>query len=250
MPFEWNTTAFKSTNAFLHEELRIPKSIKGLSDVNSFEATANGFPVRGRMLAVDPYSFEKVLALHYLLNKFDLMAMSEKMPPGSRNITFTLSPSSNSSVQTTTDMTTETGGIRVMLTWNPIQSSAGNESTVKLDFSDSAYGRSLKANVMYDFSMWYSNGTEVIHKMDMIATSGTDIQTLTFSKNDIYHIQVKVKELDRTGQVPDLTRKGIARGIVVVPEFGPSLPALVMALAIVGVVATSIVFKRRGSGFG
>ena len=237
MPFEWDTTLLKSSNAFLHQELRVPKSLMKSTDSSSFNATANGLPLAGRMLGIDPYSYENDLAIHYLLNKFDLASMSEKIPAGTNNITFTLAPVENATVATTTDVTTDIGGIRVVLDWKPSQLSAGNKTTLTLYFSDSAYGGSLNANIRYDLLILDDNSTEVLRKTDLIAVNGTDQQAITFQKNGIYHIQISVKELTRPGQVGDWTRNGTARGVVVVPEFGSSFAVIIAAVSLTGIIA-------------
>jgi hypothetical protein len=64
------------------------------------------------------------------------------------------------------------------------------------------------------------NGTHtVITKPNLLAKNAADTQTITFPAKDIYQIQLEIKGLLKTGQTPDLTRNGIARGYVVVPEF-------------------------------
>jgi hypothetical protein len=240
MPFDWNSTILRSSNAFLHQELRIPKSLHGLGDAKYFNATANGFLLQERMLAMDPYSYENDLTLHYLLNKDDLISMSKDMPAGTDTIDFTLTPVANATIRTTGEVTTQTGGISVQISWNPSQPIQTNGTVLTLNFSDSAYGGSLKANIKYDLSVLNENSTEVFSKTNLIAINGTDHQSVTFPANGIYHIQISVKELDRPGQVPDWTRNGTARGIVVVPEFGP-LVALMMAVTF----ALAIVISRK-----
>jgi len=242
MPFDWNATILKSSNAFLHQELRIPKSLHGLGDAKYFNATANGFLLQDRMLGIDQYSYENDLTLHYLLNKDDLASMSQDVPAGTDTIDFTLTPVANATLRTTGEVTTQTGGISIRIKWNPDQPIQANGTVLALDFSDSAYGGSLKANVKYDLSILDENNTEVFSRTNLIAIGGTDHQSVTFPANGIYHVQVSVEELDRPGQVPDWTRNGTARGIVVVPEFG-SLAALIMAITFASVI---VITRKAG----
>jgi hypothetical protein len=44
MPFDWNTSRIEDTNIFVHEEVKIPKSLAGIGDTTSFTATVNGNP--------------------------------------------------------------------------------------------------------------------------------------------------------------------------------------------------------------
>src|SRR5919108_714444 len=57
MPFSWNMTRLKQQPVFVHEEMRLPKSWKGFGDLTQFNATVNGQPLSGRLLAIDPFSF-------------------------------------------------------------------------------------------------------------------------------------------------------------------------------------------------
>jgi thiamine biosynthesis protein ThiC len=67
---------------------------------------------------------------------------------------------------------------------------------------------------------------------------------VSFPSNDIYQIQLEIKQLLKAGQTPDLTRNGIARGYVVVPEF-PSSTAIA-SFMIVGLFAVVIVNSKMG----
>jgi len=241
MPFDWNTTRLQSVNVFVHEELRLPKALSALTATNNFNATTNGFSITGRQLAIDPYSFPDALTLHYLLNKNDIIAMSRQVPPGTKDMAFSLSPGTSGAVQTSSDLTTDTGGIHVTVNWSPSQLAANSQSTVKVNFSDAFTGGPLNADVKYDLAILDDKGNQVYSKSDLVARGGTDTQTITFPKDDTYHIQVKIKELDRQGQSPDMTRNGVARGIVVVPEF----PAGAVFAVIAVVFAATIVASRK-----
>jgi hypothetical protein len=90
------------------------------------------------------------------------------------------------------------------------------------------------------------NRHPVITKQNLLAKNATDTQVVTFPSNDIYQIQLEIKQLVKSGQIPDLTRNGIARGYVVVPEF----PIVSILLLTGGVFITIIVFQKlaiRGS---
>jgi hypothetical protein len=244
MPFDWDPARIKSVNIFVHEEVRIPKSLKAVSDAKSFDAEVNGSPLTGRMLAIDPYSSETELTLHYLLNKNDLMAMSQSMPNGTSGMKFTLSPSANATEQTQSDLATDTGGIHVAVDWNPSQLKADTESTMKLSFSDAFSGGSLGADVKYGLKIMDKQGKEVYSKSDLMAKGGTDTQTITFPKDETYSVMVTIDGLARSGQAVDQSRNGVARGIVVVPEF----PASAVALLVIGTtIGILIVATRRSS---
>src|SRR5919108_3280386 len=115
MPFDWNVSRLESTNIFVHEEVRIPKSLSGIGDASSFSATVSGNPISGRMLAVDPYSSQKALTLHYLINKYDIINMASKINEPDSDMIFTLAPAAGQVAQTTGEILTDTGNLNVIL---------------------------------------------------------------------------------------------------------------------------------------
>lgn len=162
-------------------------------------------------------------------------------------MSFSLIPKTENATQSTSsDLTTDTGGIHAMVSWQPKQLAAGNQSTVYLNFSDAFSGEPLNADVLYDMTILDSNGTEVIRSENLTAVNSTDSQTVSFPADAIYQIEVDVKGLLRGDQSsPDTTRSGIARGYVVVPEFSSSTSSL---LVVGGLFAALIIGVRWRQG--
>jgi hypothetical protein len=162
-------------------------------------------------------------------------------------MSFSLIPKTENATQSTSsDLTTDTGGIHAMVSWQPKQLAAGNQSTVYLNFSDAFSGEPLNADVLYDMTILDSNGTEVIRSENLTAVNSTDSQTVSFPADAIYQIEVDVKGLFRGDQAsPDTTRSGIARGYVVVPEFSSSNSSL---LVVGGLFAALIIGVRWRQG--
>ncbi|MGH9993193.1 MAG: hypothetical protein ACREAZ_11250 [Nitrososphaera sp.] len=240
MPFDWNVDRIRQTNFFVHEEVKIPKSMIGIGDSMSFSANVNDSPISGSKIQLDPYSSESDLVLHYLLNKDDIISLAEKVPDGASQMIFTLTPSADAPVRTTTEMATDTGGIDVAVQWTPNPLDAAAESNVKLDFSDAFSGEKLgDADVIYGMRIIDMEGNEVYKSPDLTAAAGTDTQSIDFPSNGDYRIEVEVKGLVQDGQPVDKTRNGIARGIVVVPEF----PGGVI-IAAAGILGTIILLQR------
>jgi hypothetical protein len=151
--------------------------------------------------------------------------------------------SSAASAQTSSDLATDTGAIHVIVTWSPNPLAPAKESNVKAQFSDAMTSGPLNADVKYDLMILDKNGTTAVKKENLVAKNGLGTQTVTFPAKDVYQLEIKIKALQRTGQaVPDLSRNGIARGYVVVPEF-PSFTG--SALLISGLFAFAIFFTRR-----
>jgi hypothetical protein len=240
MPFDWNVSRLEQTSVYVHEEVRIPKSMAGVGDATSFAATVNDKPISGRMLVIDPFTSETELTLHYLLNKNDIVSMASNVPDNASQMMFTLAPSTEANMQTSGEMSTDTGGINVAAEWTPSQLNADTESTLKLDFSDAFSGGRLDADVIYDLRILDSEGNEVYSQSDLTAEDGTSTQTIDFPNNENYRIEIVVKGLVRDGQPVDTTRNGIARGIVVVPEF----PTGAIVAAVAGVLGVVLLLQR------
>ncbi len=242
MPFDWNVDRIGQTNIFVHEEVKIPKSMEGIGDSLSFVASVNSDPISGSKILVDPYTSESELILHYLLSKPDILSLAEKVSDNESRMTFTLTPSANATTGTTTEMGTDTGGIGVALQWTPNPLDANIESIVKLDFSDGFSGERLDdVDILYNLRILDLEGGEVFSLAGQTASGGTDTQTIDFPSNEEYRIEVRVDGIVQDGQAADRTRNGVARGTVVVPEF----PAGAM-LAIAGIVGAMLVVQKFG----
>jgi hypothetical protein len=252
MPFDWNLSRIEDTNIFVHEEVRIPKSLPGIGDTASFTATVNGNPISGRMITVDPYSSQQDLTLHYLINKNDILRMAGDVPQGSSNMVFTLVPSTSQAAQTTGEIVTETGNVMVLLEWTPDQLNANTESTLNLSFFDGFSGQRIQDNVNYNLRILDNNGTQVYSQTGLVAEGGNGTHTIDFPANENYRMEVEVTGIAGDGQSIDQTRNGIARGVVVVPEFpiGSIVTVAAVASIMVGMIFALRRFGRIETGLG
>jgi hypothetical protein len=228
----------EDTNIFVHEEVRIPKSLPGVGDTTSFIATVNGNPISGRMITVDPYSSQQDLTLHYLINKNDILRMAGDIPNGNSSMTFTLAPATGQAAQTTGEIVTETGNVLVLLEWAPNQLNANAESMLTLSFHDGFSGQRIGDNVNYNLRIVDNNGTQIFTQAGLVAEGGTDTQAIDFPANENYRMEVEVTGIARDGQSLDQTRNGIARGVVVVPEFptGSIIPVAIVVAIMCGAI--------------
>ena len=243
MPFDWNASRIGNTNIFVHEEVKIPKSLPGIGASTSFAATVNGNPISGRMLSVDPYSSQQDLTIHYLINKNDVLNMASGIPEGDSGMVFTLAPATSQNAQTAGEMLTDTGNINVVLEWAPAQLEANTQSTLKLSFHDGFTGERIADDVNYNLRIFDKNGSQVYSQTGLVAEGGSGSQPIDFPANDDYRIEVEVTGIARDGQSIDQTRNGIARGTVVVPEFPTS--SVVTGAAIAGITAAGTIMLRR-----
>jgi hypothetical protein len=219
MPFDWNVSRIRSQNIFVHEEIKVPKSFSEFSNSSIYSATVNGQTLVGRSLAIDPFTSEKALIIHFLLNKNDIVKLAENnevIANSNDSMKFTIRPLANQSQKTSVDMVTDTGGIHNSLLWNPSPPVTG-ENTLTINFSDALSGGRLNADVNYDLSIRTSNGQEILKNKNITAINGISNQTVSFPSKGIFNLEVDVKSLKLLNQTGlDMTRKGIARGFVVV----------------------------------
>src|ERR671912_99997 len=102
MPFNWDLKRIQDNNIFVHEEIKIPKTLTKFSETNAFDALVNGNPLVGRSIALDTFTEENNFIIHLLLNKADIIKIAETMNNNTNNnnnnnntankMTFSLSP--------------------------------------------------------------------------------------------------------------------------------------------------------------
>jgi len=220
MPFNWNVSRIKSQNIFVHEEIKFPKSFSEFSNSSKFNGTVNGQPLVGRSLAIDPFTSEKALIIHFLLNKNDIVKMAENknaLAVSSDSMQFTIRPLKNQTQETSFEVVTDAGAIHAMLGWNPNPPAVG-KNNLNVNFSDALNGNRLNADVNYDLNIRTKDGQEVVKSNNVTAINGISNQTLSFPSKGLFNLEVKVNSLKFANQTNlDTTRNGIARGFVAIP---------------------------------
>jgi hypothetical protein len=276
MPFDWNTTRIGEQNIFVHEEIKLPnaflESINASTSPATFNASVNSRPLVGRALAIDPFSSPNATVVHYLINKNQILELASNLTnngvngttipvnastsistsenvsrPNINFMSFSLSPHTQANVtqSTSSDLTTDTGGIHASVSWEPKQLAADTQSTMNVNFSDAFSGEPLLANVAYDMAILDANGTQVLKMGNLTAVNATDSREVSFPADAIYQVEVNVKGIIRDNQSsPDTTRSGVARGYVVVPEFSSSSSSLVVAGAIVSALILAARYRQ------
>ena len=216
MPFNWDVSRIQNQNIFVHEEVQIPKSFKEFADNTSFTAKVNGIPLVGRMLAVDPYSKEDALILHYLINKNDILEMSKKVSSTTKTMNFTLSPG-NADIQTSTEILTDFGGFRAVLGWLPTDLKTNTKTDLKVTFFDAYSGKQVVGDVKYDLKILGKNGNVIFSKTDLNAIGAIGTQSINFANNGVYTLEIDIKSITTNGKT-DSSRLGVARGYVIIPS--------------------------------
>jgi len=216
MPFDWNVNRFQDRPIFIHEELRVPKSLTAFSNTPTYAASAQGYGLTGSRIIVDPYTIGDYMIVHLFLNKFDLVNMAKTVPSGTSDIEFKVAPE-QPNVQSSASLLTDFGGWHVKLGWNPTSLSANSQNNLHISFFDSFTEKQVTGDVNYDIQILDKDQSVLWSKIDAVAQNGADTQTVNLPINGIYSIVIKVKSIIING-LPDTTRIGMARGNVVIPS--------------------------------
>ena len=225
MPFNWDLKRIQDNNIFVHEELKVPKTLTKFSETNAFDAIVNGNPLVGRSIALDPFTEENNFIIHLLLNKADVIKIAETINNNNTSnnannnastMTFSLSPAEQKIAETTSEVVSDIGGILVNFIWDE-QILSNQDTNIQLDFSDALTAEEINGDIKYDIIVYDKSGTKVITKQDLIANGAKDSQILKFPSKGIYQIEIHIKGITYPDlATPDETRNGIARGTVVV----------------------------------
>ena len=226
MPFNWDLKRIQDNNIFVHEEIKIPKTLTKFSETNAFDALVNGNPLVGRSIALDPFTEENNFIIHLLLNKADIIKIAETMNNNTNNnnnnnntankMTFSLSPAEQKIVETTSEVVSDIGGILVKFNWDE-QILSNQDTTLQSEFSDALSTEEINGDIKYDIIVYDKSGTKIVTKQDLIANDAKDSQIIKFPSKGIYQIELSIKGITYPDlATPDETRNGIARGTVVV----------------------------------
>ena len=131
-------------------------------------------------------------------------------------MTFSLSPAQQKIVETTSEVVSDTGGILVNFNWDE-QILSNQDTNLQLRFSDALSTEEINGDIKYDIIVYDKSGDKIITKQDLIAQNATDFQVIQFPSKGIYQMELNIKDITYPDLgTPDETRKGIARGTVVV----------------------------------
>ena len=220
MPFNWDLKRIQDNNIFVHEEIKIPKTLTKFSEANAFDAVVNGNPLVGRSIALDPFTEENNFIIHLLLNKADIIKIAETINNNTNNnastMTFSLSPGEQKIAETTSEVVSDIGGILVNFQWDD-QILSNQDTNLQLHFSDALSTKEINGDIKYDLIVYDKSGNKIVTKQDLTAQNATDSQVIKFPSKGIYQMELTIKGITYPDlATPDETRNGIARGTVVV----------------------------------
>jgi hypothetical protein len=206
MPFNWDLKRIQEQNIFVHEEVKIPKVFNEFGNSTSFHALVNGNPLTGRAIAIDPFTEEKNLILHFLLNKADILKLAESLQnQGLKTMTFNLSPAKEKIVEATPEIVSDRGGILTRFEW-PSEVLSNQDNALKLTFSDALAASAIKGDIKYDLTFYDQKGNQIIKKENLTAENASDSQIIKFPSKGIYQIELNIKGITFPDTVQPIKR--------------------------------------------
>jgi hypothetical protein len=151
---------------------------------------------------------------------------------------------------TSTYLLTENDDIAVLLSWEPADLSKDISQNLLLRFSDGLSGKPIvNADVEYDLTILDQEGKAVYDMSNEVAVNGTNqYYDIEFPRDETYNIVINVKKvLEYGGGDPNTANlDGLARGIVVVPEFSASSAIVTVAMIVIlSVTMFGSIFANR-----
>jgi hypothetical protein len=245
---------------FIHQEVFIPKPFPYLNTIvptvtQSSALTVNGHAMSERNMVIDPDTNEKYYIIHVLIPSNDILSLAKlsKAEGGSESmtaaaeegetatITFAV-PLGAVSLPTSTDIPVNYSGMLVRVHWLSSQLGANTNSTANLEFFQSDGQQRISDDVRYNIKVIDKAGDVIYNRENLTAVGGKDQQqSIIFPKNETYRLEIAVTGIVRDGSTLDTRGRGVAEGVVVVPEF----PLGVILLPIAAVIGAVIFVGRR-----
>lgn len=242
MPFNWDPEWTRFV-VIVHEEVVIPREFGLFADASEFEATVNGVPVSGRILLVDPYSFEDEVVVHFLLTPLDIERITEEIapePPYPQEMVFTLRPADVDRERKSMDLMTGNDRMRILVGWDREVIEPDIPIAFDIAFFD-AQTNELVRDLRYDFRIVDEIGV-VYEENDVLASEGIDIHMVTFERTGTATIEVDVIGVGVFDIQLDTYYTGTATGsVTVVPEF--PLGVFVVAGTVIAAMLAMVRFK-------
>jgi len=230
MPFNWDPNYVKTVQV-VHEEIHVPKSFTAYAEGKQFKGLVDNVEVDKRVLLIDPYSFEDLNVIHFLVSGTELQRINNELGMSHHTgkiMSFKLVPQSQVS-KNSFEIKFDSDAI-ALISWDSSYG-AGDKIPFEISFFDES-GKLLK-NIHYGFTITDKNGKELYANVGtdpkmpgIMASEGIDVQQLTIPLQDIHKINLAIFG---QGIYYDQKYAGIASGIF---EVGPSTPTKPKEIAI------------------
>jgi len=204
MPFDWSPEYVELVQ-IVHEEVQVPKSFATYGAERSYAGYVDGVRLDKRVLIVDPYTYEDLNVIHFLVTTAELQRISAENGPGheqSRIMRFELVPEDmvqdnefEFDLVDPSDTEARTGG-RVSVSW-PYGASPGSVPVEIAFFGESG---ELLRDARYGYVLVnHATGAELARELGvaeegqspgMLATEGIDILPLDLPGAGTYRLDV------------------------------------------------------------
>ena len=230
MPFDWDPEYIEQVFV-VHEEVRVPKVFAPYSEGRQFKGYVNGVELGSRAVINDPYSYEDMNIVHFLVTNKDLETINGEL--GSANydnklMTLKLVPQAESVSHTQEFYLVDVVDFErvptdVSVRWDSGYT-AGQEVPFEIAFFDTA-GQPIQ-DIWYGY--WLESDGRTLaentgenDEVGILSVEGIDTQHLYIPEAGQYHLNILVYG---TGLDYDATHAGIGTAVI---ELGPpgSTPA-------------------------
>lgn len=228
MPFDWSPD-YVSLVPVVHEEIRVPKTFAPYAEGTHFKGYVNGVEIVQRTLLNDPYSYEDLNVVHFLITQNELNRINESLGPDNYDsgmMKLKLVPqevvSQNSVEFYLVDTTNfEQVPTTVNISWDE-RYGVGDEVPFNITFFDE--NRNVIPNIRYGYSLIDENDKELVAdvgsdpiKPGIVASEGLDTQKILIPNQGQYRLDIRVLG---TGLDYNPKYAGIGSGLI---EIGPSM---------------------------
>ncbi|MCH9041849.1 MAG: peptidase, partial [Thaumarchaeota archaeon] len=231
MPFDWNPD-YVDLVPVVHEEIKIPKSFTPYAEGKQFKGYVNGIEIDQRTLINDPYSYDDINIIHFMISKNELQRINETLGPDNYDNTkmdFKLVPQSEVSKSSTefylVDTTNEQVPATVNISWDE-KNSANQEIPFEFTFFDE--NKQLIKDIRYAYVVFDELNQEIASNvgndpiiLGILSNEGIDVQRIFVPSQGKIRIDVRVLG---TGLDYDPKYAGIGSAII---EIGPGSPSTI-----------------------
>ena len=225
MPFDWDPSYVEEV-IVVHQEIRVPKEFTPYSEGKQFKGYVNGVELGARALINDPYSYDDMNVVHFLITNKDLVNINDQLGDpnqGSNLMTMKLVPQdeivTNSQEFYLVDTTAfERVPTDVTIEWD---SSYGGGDTIPFEITFLDPSGQLIKDVRYGY--WLIEGESVLYEshgdediLGILATEGIDTQQIHVPSSGQYRLDIVMYG---TGLDYDQTHAGVGTALL---EVGPS----------------------------
>ncbi len=234
MPFDWSPD-YVDLVQVVHEEIRVPKSFAPYAEGKQFKGYVNGIEIDQRALLNDPYTYEDVNIVHFLITKNELQKINDSLGPDNydnKKMDLKLVPLSEVSKSSTEfylvddPINQNQVPTTVNISWDDSYGS-GDDVPFEITFFDE--NRDLIKDIRYAIDFIDINNNQLLEtftgvdpqNLGIIAVEGIDIQKIYIPSQGRYQIDILVYG---TGLDYNAKYAGIGSGII---EIGSGSPGII-----------------------